>query len=181
MFSLLCYVTFTFQCEHYNVTESLFFYLLCPWRLPLKVLAYFSLIAEIFSMYCQTAQNQPKSQLLLYKNGSPSINQLNLAPTNILEPFCILFANCSFFKKGLITFHFSENMFSFSKWVSEWALIFKMSFFLKMCFHFQNVKGFVSVVFPFLDKHNCKQKSIHSLQIALLMSTVEAVCRRDQN
>ena len=25
----------------------------------------------------------------------------------------------------------------------------KMWFFLEMCFHFQNVKGFVSVVFPF--------------------------------
>ena len=43
----------------------------------------------------------------------------NYHTTNILEPFFILFANCSFFKKGLITFHFSKNMFSFSKWVSE--------------------------------------------------------------
>ena len=31
--------------------------------------------------------------------------------------------------------------------------------FFEMCFHFQNVKGFVSVVFPFSEKHNCKQKS----------------------
>ena len=45
----------------------------------------------------------------------------------------------------------------------------KMWFFFEMCFHFQNVKGFVSVVFPFSEKHNCKQKSVHSLQIALLM------------
>ena len=37
--------------------------------------------------------------------------------------------------------------------------------FFEMCFHFQNVKGFVSVVFPFSEKHNCKQKSAHSLQI----------------
>ena len=29
-----------------------------------------------------------------------------------------------------------------------------------MCFHFQNVKGLVSVVFPFSGKHNCKQKSV---------------------
>ena len=42
-------------------------------------------------------------------------------------------------------------------------------FFFKMSFHFQNVKGFVSVVFPFSGKHNCKQKSVHLLQIALLM------------
>ena len=68
-----------------------------------------------------------------------------------------------------IGFHFSENMFSFSKWVSEWAFISKVWFFFEMCFHFQNVKGFVSVVFPFSEKHNCKQKSVHSLQIALLM------------
>jgi hypothetical protein len=27
----------------------------------------------------------------------------------------------------------------------------------------------VSVVIPFTEKHNCKQKSVHSLQIALLM------------
>ena len=44
-----------------------------------------------------------------------------------------------------------------------------MWFFFEMYFHFQNVKGFVSVVFPFSEKHNCKQKSVHSLQIALLM------------
>ena len=45
----------------------------------------------------------------------------------------------------------------------------RMRFFFKMCFHFQNVKGFVSVVFLFSEKHNCKQKSVYSLQIALLM------------
>ena len=43
-----------------------------------------------------------------------------------------------------------------------------------MCFHYQKVKGFVSVVFPFSEKHNCKQKFVkekflQSLQIALLM------------
>ena len=48
---------------------------------------------------------------------------------------------------------------------------FKMSFHFQnvvlflMCFHFQKVKGFVNVVFPFSEKHNCKQKSVHSLQI----------------
>ena len=61
----------------------------------------------------------------------------------------------------LFIFHFSKNMFSFSKWVSEWAFIFIM------CFHFQNVKGFVSVGFPFSEKHNCKQKSVYPLQMAL--------------
>ena len=65
------------------------------------------------------------------------------------------------FKKGLITFHFSENIFSFSKWVSEWAFISKMWFFFEMCFHFQNVKGFMCVVFPFSEKHNCKQKFVN--------------------
>ena len=38
----------------------------------------------------------------------------------------------------LFIFHFSKNMFSFSKWVSEWAFIFKMWFFFKFCFSFQN-------------------------------------------
>ena len=42
-----------------------------------------------------------------------------------------------------------------------------MWFFFKMCFHFQKV--FMRVVFLFLDKHNCKQKYVHSLKIALLM------------
>ena len=65
------------------------------------------------------------------------------------------------FKKGLITFHFSENMFLFSKWISEWAFISKMWFFFEMCFQFQNVKSFVSVVFPFSEKHNCKQKFVN--------------------
>ena len=46
------------------------------------------------------------------------------------------------------------------------AFIFKMGF--ETCFHFQNVKSFVFVVFPFSGKHNCKQKSVLSLQIALL-------------
>ena len=54
-------------------------------------------------------------------------------------------------------------------WDSESAFICKMGFFFKMCFYFQTVKGFVSVVFPFSRKHNCKQKYVHSLQIALLM------------
>ena len=72
---------------------------------------------------------------------------------------------CSHFQNGF------RNELSFSKCGSflKCAFIFKMWFFLVMCFHFQNVKGFVSVVFPFSEKHNCKQKSVHSLQIALLM------------
>ena len=37
-----------------------------------------------------------------------------------------------------------------------------------MCFHFQNVKGLVNVDHPFSKKQNGKQKSVHSLQIALL-------------
>ena len=81
------------------------------------------------------------------------------------EVFYVYFLG-PFGKKGLITFHFSKNMFSFSKWVSEWAFIFKMSFFFEMCFHFQNVKGFVSVVFPFSKKHNCKQKSALGFRIS---------------
>ena len=44
------------------------------------------------------------------------------------------------------------------------AFIFKMGF--GMCFHFQNVKGFVSVVLPC---SKCIQKSIQSLQMDLLM------------
>ena len=52
---------------------------------------------------------------------------------------------------------------------SKCAFILKMWFFFKMCFHFQNVKDFLSVVFPFSKKHNCDQKSVDSLQIALLM------------
>ena len=38
-----------------------------------------------------------------------------------------------------------------------------------MSIHFQNVKGFVSVVFPFSEEHKCRQKFVNSLQIALLM------------
>ena len=62
------------------------------------------------------------------------------------------------------------NYFSiFQKHVFIFKMGFGMWFIFEMCFHFQNVKGFVSVVFPFSEKHNCKQKSVHSLQIALLM------------
>ena len=51
------------------------------------------------------------------------------------------------------------------KWVSEWAFIFKMWFFFKMCFHFQNVKGFVgssmlsqvkSLHSPYINEHGFK-------------------------
>jgi hypothetical protein len=46
--------------------------------------------------------------------------------------------------------HFeNENMFSFSKWVLEWAFVSKMWFFFEMCFYFRNEKGFVSVFFLF--------------------------------
>ena len=62
-----------------------------------------------------------------------------------------------------------KNRINFFLLFQKHAFIFKMWFFFKMSFHFQNVKGFVSVVFPFTEKHNCKQKSVHSLQIALLM------------
>ena len=31
----------------------------------------------------------------------------------------------------------------------------------KMCFHLQNVKGFVSVGFPFSEGQNCKQKFVN--------------------
>ena len=37
----------------------------------------------------------------------------------------------------------------------------KMRFFFEMCFCFQNVKGFISVVFPFSEKHDCKQKFVN--------------------
>ena len=32
--------------------------------------------------------------------------------------------------------------------------------FYEMCFHFQNVKGFVIDVFNFSEKHNCKQRRV---------------------
>ena len=56
----------------------------------------------------------------------------------------------AYYEKRFITFQFSKNMFSFSKWVSEWAFIFKMWFFFERCFHFQNVKGFIGFWFFFL-------------------------------
>ena len=46
--------------------------------------------------------------------------------------------------------------------------IFKICLFFEMCFHFQNVKGFASVVFSFSEKNKCNQKCVHSQQIALL-------------
>ena len=32
-----------------------------------------------------------------------------------------------------------------------------------MSYHFQNVKGFMSVVVPFSEKHNCKQKFVNKI------------------
>ena len=66
-------------------------------------------------------------------------------------------------KKGLTNFHFSKNMFSFSKWVSEWAFIFKMCFFFKWASIFKIWKvswGF----FPFSEKHTLKfvNKNLYS-------------------
>ena len=94
----------------------------------------------------------------LYKEGKnsglESINQSNLVPTNILESFFILFASCSFFKKGLIAFHFSKKVLSFSKCGS----FLKCAFILEMK-SFKNVKGFVSVFF--LYPKNCKQSFVN--------------------
>ena len=56
------------------------------------------------------------------------------------------------------------------------AFIFKMRFFFKVCFHFQNERGFVSIVFPFSEKHICQQKSVHSLQ-----SRTDEVVNKQQN
>ena len=66
------------------------------------------------------------------------INQQNLVPTNILETYFKLFASCSFFKKGLIAFHFSKKMLSFSKCgsFSKCAFIFNSHSF-SMGIHFQ--------------------------------------------
>ena len=38
---------------------------------------------------------------------------------------------------------FPKTWFHFQNGFSEWAFIFNMWFFFEMCFHFQNVKGFV--------------------------------------
>ena len=55
---------------------------------------------------------------------------------------CIVYCQLGCFKK---TFKLAVSCFSlFQKYV----FIFKMWFFFEMCFHFQNVKGFVSVVSP---------------------------------
>ena len=43
------------------------------------------------------------------------------------------------------------------KRVSEWAFLVKMWFLFEVCFHFHNVKGLVSVFFPFSKKYNCKK------------------------
>ena len=52
-----------------------------------------------------------------------------------------------------------------------------------MCFHFQNVKGFVSVVFPFSEKHNCKQKFVKKffLQSLQISSVTDEVVKKQQN
>ena len=42
-----------------------------------------------------------------------------------------------------------------------WAFIFKMCFFFEMCLHFQNVKGFLSVVFPFNLKIQLWKKNLY--------------------
>ena len=49
-------------------------------------------------------------------------------------------------KMSLMTFHFSKNMYLFSKWVFE------------MCFHFQNVKDFVNTVFSFFRNTQLRTK-----------------------
>ena len=38
-----------------------------------------------------------------------------------------------------------------------------MRFFFEMCFRFQNVKGFINVVFLFSEKHDCKQKFVNKV------------------
>ena len=62
-----------------------------------------------------------------------------------------LTTNNSIAEKGFLS-SVSKNMFSFSKWVSKWAFIFKMCFrfqevFFIIFFHFQKLKGFVSVAY----------------------------------
>ena len=90
--------------------------------------------------------------------GLEDINQSNLVPTNILETYFKLFASCSFFKKGLIAFHFSKKRLSFSKCgsFSKCAFIFNAHSF-SMGIHFQwksfkHGKGFVSLFFLFPKK-----------------------------
>ena len=75
-------------------------------------------------------------------------------------------------------------MFSFSKLVSEWTVISKMWFFFEMCFHFQNMKGFVSVVFPKNKKtqlylkfwicFSCQESMIYHIGYTIMIYTVRA-------
>ena len=56
---------------------------------------------------------------------------------------------------------FPKTWFHFQNGFSEWAFIFNMWFFFEMSFHFQNVKGFEHVFFPFSKKHNFKHKFVN--------------------
>jgi hypothetical protein len=50
-----------------------------------------------------------------------------------------------------------------------------------MSFHFQNVKGFVSVVFPFSEKHNCKQKFANKICTGTTKSLTDEVVKKQRN
>jgi hypothetical protein len=50
-----------------------------------------------------------------------------------------------------------------------------------MSFHFQNVKGFVSVVFPFSEKHNCKQKFANKICTGTTKSLTDEVVKKQWN
>ena len=86
--------------------------------------------------------------------------------------YCCL-THWDFLKKELIIFHFSKNMFSFSKWVSNELSFSKCGSLSIYVFIFKMWK-ILWVFVSFSEKHNCKQqickqKFVQSLQIALLM------------
>ena len=103
-----------------------------------------------FELACST-KSHGNNWLFFFKFRAVRTRGAALSPTSDFAFFCKVF---SFSKCD----HFSKGVF-----------IFKMWFFFKSCFHFQNVKGFVRFFSFFSKRHNCKQKSVQSLQIALLM------------
>ena len=86
----------------------------------------------------------------------------------------MVFANLAYNSSNLAS-QVRINYFSlFQKHVFIFKMGFRMSFYFQNVVCFQNVLSFSKcerfcVFFPFSEKHNCKQKSVHSLQIALLM------------
>ena len=124
----------------------------------------FSPPAQIWSFSLMLNTSSPEH--LLFATGTPTCKSVGkLTPSLIKLPWTSLLTLVLAPHPVTKTRLPSSMSLAVKKRINYFSLFRKHVFIFKMgfgvSFHFQNVKGFVSAVFPFSKEHNCKQRFVN--------------------